>query len=65
MKKKEIIALTVASLIAVATGAYLAQRTRKRAGRNTPPKNAPQLSIKNPGDQSEFPSAPEGERDLG
>lgn len=30
-----------------------------------PPQAAPQLKIKNPGDQSEFPSAPEGERDLG
>ena len=30
-----------------------------------PPQAAPQIPIKNPGDQSEFPSAPEGERDLG
>lgn len=30
-----------------------------------PPQAAPQIKIKNPGDQSEFPSAPEGERDLG
>ena len=30
-----------------------------------PPQAAPQIRIKNPGDQSEFPSAPEGERDLG
>lgn len=30
-----------------------------------PPQAAPQIRIKNPGDQSEFPSAPESERDLG
>ncbi|HEV7332209.1 MAG TPA: hypothetical protein VGN63_14325 [Flavisolibacter sp.] len=30
-----------------------------------PPQAAPQIKIKNPGDQSEFPSSPEGERDLG
>ncbi|MBB1285561.1 hypothetical protein HRH25_14340 [Flavisolibacter sp. BT320] len=34
-------------------------------GEEKPPQAAPQIKIKNPGDQSEFPSAPEGERDLG
>ena len=30
-----------------------------------PPANAPQLDLQNPGDQSEFPAAPSGEKDLG
>jgi len=30
-----------------------------------PPQAAPQLDLKNPGDQSEFPAGPSGERDLG
>lgn len=30
-----------------------------------PPANAPQLNIQNPGDQSDFPAAPTGDKDLG
>jgi succinate dehydrogenase hydrophobic anchor subunit len=30
-----------------------------------PPAGAPQLNIQNPGDQSEFPAAPTGDKDLG
>lgn len=30
-----------------------------------PPVNAPQLDVRNPGDQSEFPAAASGEKDLG
>jgi hypothetical protein len=31
----------------------------------TPPANAPQINIQNPGDQSDFPAATSGEKDLG
>jgi hypothetical protein len=45
------------------------QKSKPASGRviaeEKPPQAAPQLNIKNPGDQSEFPSAPDGERDLG
>lgn len=30
-----------------------------------PPSNAPQINVQNPGDQSEFPAGPTGEKDLG
>ena len=39
--------------------------TRTATADEKPPQAAPQVKIKNPGDQSEFPTAPEGERDLG
>ncbi|HZH65300.1 MAG TPA: hypothetical protein VEY10_10445 [Flavisolibacter sp.] len=33
--------------------------------RDSPPANAPQLNIQNPGDQSDFPAPPTGDKDLG
>jgi hypothetical protein len=64
MKNKTFLAIAVASLVATTAGILMAIR-KKRQQNGTPPKAAPQLHISNPGDQSEFPSAPEGERDLG
>jgi hypothetical protein len=49
----------------VATAAGPATGTSTETVDEKPPQAAPQIRIKNPGDQSEFPSAPESERDLG
>jgi hypothetical protein len=64
MAKKETLGLGMAGLLGAAAGLFIALLTEKR-DETAPPKSVPQLPIQNPGDQSEFPSAPEGERDLG
>jgi hypothetical protein len=64
MTKKETLGLGLAGLIGAAVGLLMALSTKK-GDENKPPRSAPQLPIQNPGDQSEFPTAPEGERDLG
>ena len=65
MEKKKLLRISLAGLAGAAAGLFFAWRTTKKAPEGTPPKGAPQLHLQNPGDQSEFPSAPEGERDLG
>jgi hypothetical protein len=65
MKKKGLSLLTITGLIAAATGLYLALKRKTGPRKDAPPKAAPQLDIDNPGDQSEFPAAPQNERDLG
>lgn len=65
MEKKKLLSISLAGLLGAAAGLFLALRTKKKAHEDAPPKGAPQLHIQNPGDQSEFPSAPESERDLG
>ena len=53
-------------LLSYLAAAYFSYRQSLAAAeKEAPPQTAPQLPIQNPGDQSEFPSAPEGERDLG
>jgi hypothetical protein len=64
MTKKETLELGLAGLVGAVAGLLIALNTKKKE-ENRPPRSAPQLPIQNPGDQSEFPSAPEGERDLG
>ncbi|MDQ3277415.1 MAG: hypothetical protein M3Q06_03760 [Bacteroidota bacterium] len=64
MKNKTFVAVAIAGIIGAAT-AFLVARKKKQQQAGTPPKAAPQLHLTNPGDQSEFPSAPESERDLG
>ena len=65
MKKKNVLIAGIASLVLLATTAYLI--VRRRAGQQDakPPKNAPQVPINNPGDQSDFPAGPTGESELG
>lgn len=63
MKNRELFILGVAGLLAAATIYIVKRRTGK--GEDTPPKAAPQLKIDNPGDQSEFPTAPNNEIELG
>jgi nitrogen fixation-related uncharacterized protein len=65
MKKRDSIILSTAILIATAASFYMIWKKKKEQYEDTPPKDAPQLNIGNPGDQSEFPSAPEEERGLG
>lgn len=65
MKKRDSIILSTAILIAAAAGFYRVWKKRKEQYEDTPPKGAPQLNVSNPGDQSEFPAAPEEEQGLG
>lgn len=55
--------LCVASYLASAFFSYK-QKELVTAG-DIPPKDAPQVPINNPGDQSDFPAGPSGEKDLG
>ena len=54
-------------LLCFAAAAFISYRKTQTAviPGEEPPEAAPQIKLRNPGDQSEFPSAPEGERDLG
>ncbi|MGZ5285847.1 MAG: hypothetical protein ACXWB9_01625 [Flavisolibacter sp.] len=53
------------AVVSFLISAYLGYRLFKAAeGRDRVPKNAPQLNIENPGDQSDFPRAP-SESELG
>lgn len=58
----------VLCLLCFLAAAYISYQKSKPVAAlaaETPPPSAPQVKVENPGDQSEFPSAPEGERDLG
>jgi hypothetical protein len=57
--------LCLLCFLAAAFFSYKKREPITGAVTETPPPAAPQIKIENPGDQSEFPSAPEGERDLG
>lgn len=65
MKKKNILIASVASLVVIATTAYLVIRRRQEKKGDIPPRNAPQLNIDNPGEQSDFPAGPSVEEELG
>lgn len=56
MKKKNIVWLGLSAAISAAVGLFLIRR-RKENIEGQPPKHAPQLDIKNPGEQSEFPTS--------
>lgn len=64
MSKKKLLGIGLAGLIGAATAVMLV-RKKKNETAGAPPKAAPQLPIQNPGDQSEFPTAPEEEKNLG
>lgn len=65
MKKKKTI-IGIACLAMLAAAGYVAVvRSRTRKHKEVPPPGAPQLDVQNPGDQSAFPAAPSGEKDLG
>ena len=65
MKKKTLLGIGLAGLLGAAAGLFLVAKKRKDQHENTPPEGALQLPLQNPGDQSEFPTAPEEERNLG
>jgi hypothetical protein len=66
MRTKDLFALGAAGLAgAIAATLLVGVKKRKNEVKDTPPQAAPQLNIQNPGDQSEFPSAPETDRNLG
>ena len=53
MKKKNLLLIGVAVVLVIAAVIFLV-RIRKVNKGEIPPRKAPQLSIENPGDQSEF-----------
>lgn len=63
MKKKTMILAGLGGALLAVAGWFLVRNTRK-GKKETPPKNAPQLPIENPGDQSEFLTAP-SESEMG
>ena len=65
MKKRDILVLSVAGIIAAAAGVYMALKKRNQQSEETPPEEAPQLDINNPGQQSDFLTAPTEEGELG
>jgi hypothetical protein len=65
MKKKNVVIAGIASLVLIAATAYLIVRRRAGQKEDQPPKNAPQVPINNPGDQSNFPAAPSSDAELG
>lgn len=58
MKKQNIWLAGAGAVLATAAGLFLINRRRRQAGSEKPPRNAPQLRIQNPGDQSDFRTAP-------
>ncbi|HVF95878.1 MAG TPA: hypothetical protein VM871_01070 [Flavisolibacter sp.] len=65
MEKKNVLIASIASLAVLAATTYLIITRRKARKNAKPPAGAPQLSINNPGDQSNFPAGPTSERELG
>lgn len=53
MKKKSILLIGLGAAVATVTTIFFIQR-KKQPTDEKPPKNAPQLEIQNPGEQSEF-----------
>jgi hypothetical protein len=47
------------------SAAFISYKQKDLVAEGLPPAKAPQLDIQNPGDQSEFPAAPTGDKDLG
>lgn len=62
MEKKSAIAIITGSVLAAAAGIFFFLKSRSK---EKPPRRAPQVPVSNPGEQSDFPPAPTGERDLG
>ena len=53
-------------LLSYIAAAFFSYKRKALVGvADVPPANAPQLNIQNPGDQSNFPAAPTGDKDLG
>jgi len=53
MKKKNLLLIGVAVVLVIAAVIFLVRNRKVNKG-EIPPRKAPQLSIENPGDQSEF-----------
>ncbi len=53
MKKQNVAVIVTGALVAAATAIFFIKK-KSRDAEGKPPKNAPQLNIENPGDQSEF-----------
>ena len=61
MKKKNLLWVGIGAALATAAALFLVNRNKKEENKK-PPKNAPQVPVENPGDQSDFPqSASESE----
>jgi len=56
MKKKNILLIGISAVLATVAAIFFTKR--KNIGSDKPSKKAPQLKIENPGDQSEFTTAP-------
>ena len=57
MKQKNIILLGLGAAFATAATIFFLKRNKNNQS-GKPPKNAPQVKVENPGDQSEFASSP-------
>lgn len=55
MKKKNMILVGIGAAITAAAAFFFFKKQKNKE--ETPPKNAPQLDIQNPGEQSEFTTA--------
>jgi hypothetical protein len=53
MKKKNILLIGIGAAVATAASLFFFRNWKKKAN-DRPPRKAPQLSIENPGEQSEF-----------
>jgi len=53
MKKKNLLLIGIGAALATAAGIFFFLK-KKQAGDERPPNKAPQLSLGNPGEQSEF-----------
>ncbi|MBD0331020.1 MAG: ammonium transporter [Chitinophagaceae bacterium] len=62
-KKKNILLVAIGGVLALAASVFVIKRKSKSATK-APPKNAPQMSINNPGSQAEFPTSP-SESEIG
>lgn len=53
MKKKNLLLIGVAAALATVAAIFFVRKKKVQKG-EVPPRKAPQLSVENPGDQSEF-----------
>lgn len=59
MKKKNLLSAAIGAGIMAATAVWVIMTRKERASGEKPPRRAPQLDIRNPGEQSEFSTSPE------
>lgn len=63
MKKKNLFIIGIGAVMAAAAALFFIRKKKQNADEK-PPEKAPQISVDNPGEQSEFPTTA-SESDLG